>query len=323
MVPYTPKLIPTDPYISQQLDYADLYYETGISYLNLEEYKSALQNFERAFEIYERYTKEEKSAYCLDKMGVCCLKLRKYYESYDYLTKAYNRRKQIYPNRVHPDVLISLNSLASYYDSVGNYPSADQYREEAAKVRDQLGQVKDADYATSINNLGVSYLKMGDLKLAIDYIEQAYNIRKDLHQGRIHHDLASSLFNLAVLYFKMKSLSLAIKYAHESLEMRQRLHEFKAHTDIGDTLSLLGILYFEQGQYKTSESFNTKALDIRKLLHMGNHPKVANSLYNLGLVYGKLGDYSKSTEYLNRSHEMRKAFFENKNSLFQNGNINY
>lgn len=152
---------------------ADANYEAGLKNINLEDYKNALENFTRALDTYKKYSKEEQAAYCLDKMGVCYLKLRNYVESYRYMTEAYEKRKQIYPGRHHPDLLISLISLASYYDSIGNYPSADMYREEAARMRQSIGaSVKDAEFATSLNNLGISYMKLGDVKLALDYIEQ-------------------------------------------------------------------------------------------------------------------------------------------------------
>lgn len=151
---------------------ADRNYQLGLKSMNAEDYNNAVSSFKTAKEIYIKYSKEEQVAYCLEKMGMCFLKLRNYSYSYDHLTKAYEKRIQMYPNKLHPDLLISLNSLAHYYDCIGHYTYADVYREKASNIRHRIGMVKDPEYAISLNNLGVSYMKLGQYQHALTYIEQ-------------------------------------------------------------------------------------------------------------------------------------------------------
>lgn len=99
-------------------------------------------------------------------------------ESLDYLMRALNKRLEMYPDGRHPEIVISLNSLASYFDSIGKHGEADLYKEKAANARQKIGEVRDPEFATSINNVGVSYLKLGEIKLALDYINQV--LKSDL-----------------------------------------------------------------------------------------------------------------------------------------------
>jgi tetratricopeptide (TPR) repeat protein len=291
---------------------ADGLYKNGLALFNLNEFKSSLSNFQRALEIYEKYSKEEQAAYCLDKMGLCYLKLRKYVESHDYLTRSLHRRKQIYSNESHPDVLISLNSLALYYDSIGETSRASSYRSQAYALSEKVSKIYDLEYATSINNLGVSYLKLDDLKLAFDYLTLAFKIRKRFHVDKDNADLASSLFNLAVVYFKLGKLNQAMGYAKEAAQMRSRLHAGENNGDTADAVSLLGIFHLKARSYETAKVYLKQACEMRQAVYTGYHPYLASSYYNLGTVYGKLMDITKSTYYFTKAYEIRKSFFEPK-----------
>lgn len=154
------------------LDQADEYYENGLNNMNTEDFKRALENFLAAAEIYKKFFKEEQIAYCYDKIGHCYLKRRMWVESYEYLMRAYSKRCEMYPDGRHPELVISLNSIASYFDSLGKHGEANLYKEKAAGVRQAIGDVKDPEFATSLNNMGVSYLKLNDIQLGLDYINQ-------------------------------------------------------------------------------------------------------------------------------------------------------
>lgn len=160
-------------YSPQLLKEADKYYDSGLNYINAEDYKNALEKFLAAVDIYNKFHKEEQIAYCYDKIGLCYLKRRAYTESLEYLTRAYNKRCEMYPEGRHPEIVISLNSLAAYFDSIGRHGDADLYKEKAAEARRLIGEVKDPEFATSVNNVGVSYLRLGEIKLALDFVNQA------------------------------------------------------------------------------------------------------------------------------------------------------
>lgn len=115
-------------------------------------------------------------------------------------------RKQMYADEPHPDVLLSLNSLAAYNDSIGRYAEADRYRDEAERLRVRISNSMDPEYATSMNNVGVSYLRLGDLRLALQYIEQVYI-----------HEWLSELIGIVVLFvFRL------ITYGNKYTETRRK-----------------------------------------------------------------------------------------------------
>lgn len=151
---------------------ADFNYEAALNDINAENYSSAVQHLNEALEIYRKFSKEEQIAYCYDKLGLCYLKMSNKPKALGYLTQAYSKRQQIYADQRHPDMLISLNSLATYYDSVDNFAEADKYRAEAERLRQRMVEGRDPEYATSINNVGVSYLRQSDFPMAMKYIEQ-------------------------------------------------------------------------------------------------------------------------------------------------------
>lgn len=298
-----------------KVDHADVLYRTALSLYNQQDYKQSLRNLQEAYEIYQAYSKEEQSAYCLDKIGMCYLKLLKLVESYDYLVRAFNKRKQIYGKNAHPDVIISLTSLASYYESIGNFDLSNKYKAEAYKQSESLTNDNNLDYATSLNNLGISYLKMGDLKLGVEYLSMACKIRKRVYADMPNGDLACSMFNLGVANLKLDKLNKALEYAKESLQMRRKLYETEDREEIADTLNFLGMLYFKLKEYEASKRYLLQAFEMRKKIYHEAHPNVANTLYNLGAVYEKLGDSKKSSDCFSKFYKLKKLTFEKKNNF--------
>ena len=65
----------------------------------------------------------------------------------------------------------TLNNLGLVYDSLGQYPQAIEYYQQALFIHREVGIV--AVEGTTLNNLGTVYNSLGQYPKAIEFYEQA------------------------------------------------------------------------------------------------------------------------------------------------------
>ncbi len=176
----------------------------------------------------------------LNKRAIQLYQQRKYASAISLAERALAIRQKILGNN-HPDVVVSLNSLAFLYSSQGRYSQAEPLSQQALQITKRLFKGDHPRVATSLNNLAFLYSRQGRYSQAEPLYQQALQMRKRLFKGD-HPDVADSLNNLAFLYESQGKYSQAEPLYKQALQMRKRL--FKGdHPVVAKSLNNLAFLY--------------------------------------------------------------------------------
>ncbi|MBD2497806.1 tetratricopeptide repeat protein [Nostoc sp. FACHB-280] len=192
----------------------------------------------------------------------------------------------------HPNVAISLNSLALLYYTQGKYEQAEPLYQRALAIREKVLGKEHPDVANSLNNLATLYNSQGKYKQAEPLYLRALAINEKV-LGKEHPTVANSLNNLATLYNSQGKYKQAEPLYLRALAIREKVLG-KEHPSVATSLNNLALLYYVQGKYKQAEPLYLRALAINEKVLGKEHPTVANSLNNLATLYHAQGKYKQA-----------------------------
>lgn len=158
-------------------------YNRGLEKMIECNYKDAVKRFSIALENFQKSSSSSSTIQemnCHDNMAVCYVKLSNFTEAHKHIVAGNSFRKDHYTSQWNPDMLISFNLLADYYDASEEFVLADEYREKAAQVCEYASLTKDKEYAKALNDVGVKYKEGGQYEMAMYYIEQVVKIFSNL-----------------------------------------------------------------------------------------------------------------------------------------------
>ena len=186
------------------------------------------------------------------------------------------RIQKAYFSEAHPDIALSLNTLANIQRRLGDYPRALEFGEQALKMRYNLLGNKHTYVATSLSDMAITYSCLGDQHRAIELSQKALKIQREL-SGEKHIGIAKTLGNISSYYFNLGDLSIAIKFGEQSLEM-QREFFGNNHPDIALSISNLANYHVKLGNQSHALDLGKQALEMRRELFGESHPDTLESL---------------------------------------------
>ena len=84
--------------------------------------------------------------------------LGKYEQAVEYFKRSLEMRKQIYGDKLHPNMAGSLNNLGNALNDLGKHDQALEYHERSLEMKKQIyGDKPHPDVAISLNNLGSAF----------------------------------------------------------------------------------------------------------------------------------------------------------------------
>jgi tetratricopeptide (TPR) repeat protein len=172
---------------------------------------------------------------------------------------------------------LSLNQLATLYDSQGKYDEAEPLFLRSLFIREkQLGE-NHPDVATNLNNLASLYESQRKYNKAEPLYRRSLAIREN-QLGKNHPYVAESLNNLAELYRKQGKYNEADPFHRRSLAIREK-QLGENHPHVAQSLNNLALLYNDQGNYADAKDLSERALTICKQELGDHHPHTQDSLW--------------------------------------------
>ncbi|MEH2214845.1 CHAT domain-containing tetratricopeptide repeat protein, partial [Nostoc sp.] len=181
----------------------------------------------------------------------------------------------------------SLNNIGFIYSSLGQYPKALEYLQQALAIRKQIGDK--AGVGTTLNNIGEIYSSLGQYPKALEYLQQALVIIKQIGD---RSGIGNSLNNIGFIYKSLGQYPKALDYYQQALAIIKQIGD--RYTE-GTTLSNIGAIYSSLGQYPKALDYYQQALAIIK--QIGDKAGVGTTLNNIGFIYSSLGQYPKALDY--------------------------
>jgi tetratricopeptide (TPR) repeat protein/DNA-binding XRE family transcriptional regulator len=189
----------------------------------------------------------------------------------------------------HPEIAVSLNNLASLYETLGRYQDAELLYKRALAILEGQRGPSCLETAASLNNLASLYETLGRYQDAEPLHKRALSIREDL-LGLSHLETAGSLNNLASLYETLGRYQDAELLYKRALAISEESNN-SSHPQTATSLNNLALLYMKQKRYGDAEPLYKKSLSILEELLGTFHPRTATILNNLAELYRIQGRY--------------------------------
>ena len=199
----------------------------------------------------------------------------------------------------HPDVAISLSTLAQLYQTQGRYVDAEPLYKRALAIKEKILGTNHPDVATILNHLAFLYQAQGRYADAEPLYKRSLEIGEKA-LGPDHPDVAASLNNLAELYDNQGRYTEAEPLSKRSLAIKEKALG-PDHPDVGRSLNNLAETYRARGRYADAEPLYERALAIVEKAYGPDHPDVAGSLNNLASLYLAQGRYPDAEPRYQRS----------------------
>jgi len=153
---------------------ARLYYEHGNS-LSVRDPNRAIQQFQKALEIYEKQKNYLQLMTITSRIGQVYLQLDLQRFAMDYFTKAFEYSTKIKDNE---NISYLYSDIANVYYALGQFDIAEPYYRNGLRITKKLKD--DFGSAVMLNNIALCKASKGDPDSALVYFNQALDIRKTL-----------------------------------------------------------------------------------------------------------------------------------------------
>lgn len=215
------------------------------------------------------------------------------------------RRKALGPR--HPDVAVSLMSLADLLQMEGVYDEAERCYREALDLRREIYGPEHPEVATSLNNLADLLHDKGDLRAAGPLYREALAMRRRLLKPP-HPDLAASLNNLALLHHDQGEYREAEALYREALTMRRTLFG-EDHPDVAVSYNNLAALLQAKKDYAGAEPLFRRALAVQRRVLGERHVSVLFTLRNFGMLLVAKGEPAEGERRLREAAALEAEIF--------------
>ncbi len=289
------------------LAYADACYRFASTLIANDDWRAAMQWYQRALTVYEIIApadsvsyagvlhnlamlqlSEDKSSEALQKLTQVHRIRQKHYSAYDgaWWTSWDNLATALYENG-RTDEVTALHEALEQSDSARRYPW---------------------QYAVALSNRATMHQRRQQYALAETYYTRATRHLKahppatseqKLHQAAIFGNVARNQQKLA-------RFDSAIYYFKRGTEIIRRVKGTQSEEYVAAVNGMAG-LYHDLGYFVESDIFYQEALKIQEKLSGRFTNAYANLLNNYALVCQEQGDLTKATELLDQSLEIKKA----------------
>ncbi|NEQ23218.1 MAG: tetratricopeptide repeat protein [Microcoleus sp. SIO2G3] len=191
------------------------------------------------------------------------------------------------------------------YRSMGQYPQALEYSQNALALLREVGKLPNDDRSTArtwegrtLNNIGIVYSGLGQYAQALEYSQQALAIHREvgdrLWEGR-------TLNSMGGIYSDLGQYPKALQFYQQALAI---FKEVGNRSEQGIALGSIGVVYWNLGQYPKALEFYQQALAI--FTKIGDHAGEGAALNAIGLIYSDLGQYPKALEFHQQALAIRR-----------------
>lgn len=211
----------------------------------------------------------------------------------------------------------ALNSIGASLQNIGRYDSAFMYLVESAKIKEQLGNMKDV--AAAYANIGNVFSDMKAPDKAIEWLEKALAIRLSLPDGE--RGAIVTYNNISIAYNGKEDYDKAIEYAQKGFDLAMETgNKFHAGVLAGS----LGHLWLQKKNPDQAILISEKAVSL--LTEVNRRSNLVFPLVNLAEAYRQKGDYAKALDINNEGYAIMEelelveplgTYYENYAKLYE------
>ncbi|MGE5403017.1 MAG: tetratricopeptide repeat protein [Ignavibacteriales bacterium] len=280
--------------LSENLNYtkgkADSYANIGVMYLNLANYRDALENQRRALEVRIASGNKHDIIKSYNSIGGTLENMGDFDKAMKHYYKAIETGEQIHDPK---ELSVSYSLVATLHYILRDYPKALEYCAKALAIREELNDRH--GMANSYELMGLINYDFRKLDESLKYQLQALKMRLLLNERM---GVAGCYQNLGMVYRLMLKYDLAIYYFNQALNLREKLGDKRgiaaSHTSMGEAYNVLNKDQLALGHFQKAMEIRQEIKDLRGL---------ARSYFHISTQYKKMGDYKNALEYLTLFHQ--------------------
>jgi tetratricopeptide (TPR) repeat protein len=272
---------------------AGSYVNIGVIYAYKNDYPRAIENYNKAIEMYTKINDIRGMANCYNNIGSFYSDQGKHNEA----IKSYKKSLDLCEgDNYSKGISTAHNNLGLIYFIQGNYALAVNNYYASLKIKKQSKDQR--GMALSYENIGNIYLEQGKYQLAKENFYKSLEIRKNLGDTR-GLGTCYSLFGLS--YYKEEKYDMAIAKYKKSLIYRLEVED-KNGTAV--TYNHLGEVYIKVDSLNKAYKYLQKALKISKEINVPQDEMLA--YVGLGHYYEETKQYDKAIAYYDRAVKLAK-----------------
>ena len=192
-------------------------------------------------------------------------------------------------------------SLASFFQSNGEYEAASTGYERALRIKEEAFGVDHINTAHTINNLGSTYRNQGKYDEAIAQYERALRIYEKAF-GVDHINTAATINNLGSAYGKQGKYDESIAQYEHALRIKEKAFGVD-HINTADTIMNIGIFLQQQGDLQNAKQQYMRGYQI---FHTNLGPLHPNTLKAKSLLDLCLENIERGGKYDTAHNKKRK-----------------
>jgi CHAT domain-containing protein/tetratricopeptide (TPR) repeat protein len=197
-------------------------------------------------------------------------------------------------------------SLGKYYQSSGDYPSAEPcFKSAYQTIKNLKGSQQPEELIEAISALAIFYQTMGNYEEAEPLFKQALDVAAQ-SIGKNSADYSTVLQNLATLYQMQGKLQLATPMLEQALAIDEKVFGLN-HPQYAIPLKNLAAVYQKLGKLDNAQILLERALKISEKVFGKNHPSYALTVSNLAALYQDRGNFVEAGKAWEQSVALRKA----------------
>ncbi|MBI4027313.1 MAG: tetratricopeptide repeat protein [Verrucomicrobia bacterium] len=206
----------------------------------------------------------------------------------------------------HPNTAASLNNLAGFYKSQGDYSKAEPLYQRATDIWEKALGPEHPYAAVGLANLAALYQDKGERTKAESLYERALKIEEKAY-GEDDLKVIPNLNNLAWLYEGGGDLARAEPLLERALQIREKKLGAE-HPDTRSSLVNLAGLYRVAGENARAEPLYRRSLAIMEKSRKADDREILTDLNNLAEVCRELGAYEKAEPLYERALKIEEKF---------------
>lgn len=273
------------------------YHLWGVALANTDNNQEALQQLDRALQIWRELGNRRKEGLTLNIFGSIADNLGDYSQAKSSYGQALEIARECGDRLSEGKVLNNLGLIASHE---GDYRLTNEYYEQSLVILKQIGYQKGE--GVLLQNIGIIFAQTGDITNARLHFEQALAISQQVGD---RYSEARLLHNLGCAAGDQSDFRAARSYFERALVMNR---EMGIPHSVAQTLGNLGALLHDMGEFDQARSSFEEGLIIARQIESPHDEGWIS--YGLGDVLGAQAEYDPAMEYtraaLKISHEIHE-----------------
>lgn len=275
---------------------ARYYQQKGLLMHRIDEYDSALVNYNKAYEIYVEQDLLDKQVQILINMGALHEDQGEFSKALEYYFNS---------SRIADSAELALEQSRIYinigvvYLNQQKFKKALLYFKKAIPLKKKLKDRKGE--ALVYNNIGIVYYYLDEYDKVLRNFKKSLNIYRQINDIRSQ---AQPFFNIAEIHYEQGELKKALYYYKKSYEIEKQLNN---RSDQAVSLMAIGNVYKDLKKVDDAIRVQQEAINI--LRGIGANHELATALLELSYSYEARGNYKKALEKYKAHKRFKDSVF--------------